>query len=152
VPRLTESYIMVVISPDCPYCKSLMRWYKIQTIGRSPIVFVDVATLPPEMRMEVFGFTLTEYGLAVQYQIPRFVVFCRGQIVYNRNIPPANPLGYTEWEARAILMMLKSQLTLCTSKKSGKHVPEGGGDTEGAGGAEEEEGETEQRRRRRSSV
>jgi len=131
-----DSYIVILISPDCPICKSLLRWYKIQTIGTTPVYIVDVSTLSTKELMEIYGFTLTPLGLSFQVTVPRFLIYCNGKIVYNKEIKPQMPVGYSEYEARAILMMLKAQLNLCIKNQQKGHVPEGPGGVITAGEVE----------------
>jgi len=146
-----DSYIAILISPDCPVCKTLLKWYKIQTIGTTPVQIIDVSTLSTKELMEIYGFTLTPLGVSLQVTVPRFLIYCGGKIIYNKEIRPQMPVGFSEPEARAILMMLKSQLNLCIKSRQEKHVSEGPGDIVTAGEAEEGKGKVRGRRRDKGS-
>jgi len=146
-----DSYIAILISPDCPICKSLLRWYKIQTIGTTPVQIIDVSMLSTKELMEIYGFTLSPLGVGIQVTVPRFVIYCGGNIIYNKEIRPQSPIGFSEPEARAILMMLKSQLNLCIKKQQKEHVPEGSGVAIPAGETEEGKGKVRGRGRGKGS-
>jgi len=131
-----DSHIVILVSPDCPICKSLLRWYKIQTIGTTPVYIVDVSTLSTKELMEIYGLVLTPLGVSLQVTVPRFLVYCNGKIIYNKEIRPQFPAGFSEHEARAILMMLKSQLNLCIKNQQKGHVSESTGSAITAGETE----------------
>jgi len=146
-----DSYIAILISPDCPVCKTLLKWYKIQTIGTTPVQIVDVSTFSTKELIEIYGFSLTQLGVALQVTVPRFIIYCGGKIIYNKEIRPQFPAGYSETEARAILMMLKSQLNLCIKNQQKGHVSEGTGNIVTTGEAEEGERKVRGRRRGKDS-
>jgi len=146
-----DSYILILVSPDCPICKSLLKWYKIQTIGTTPVYIVDVSTLSTKELMEIYGLVLTPLGVSFQVTVPRFMVYCNGKVIYNKEIRPQFPAGFSEYEARAILMMLKSQLNLCIKSYQKGYVSEGTGDIVPAGEIETGKRKAGGRRRGESS-
>jgi len=90
-------------------------------------MIIDVSTLSTKELIEIYGFTLSPLGVSLQVTVPRFLIYCGGKIIYNREIRPQFPAGFSEHEARAILMMLKSQLNLCIKNQQKGHVSESPG-------------------------
>jgi hypothetical protein len=135
----------IYVSLNCPICKSLLRYAVISRAASRkcvPLRVKAVELISPAERLEVWPPRLTPQGLMWDIRVPYLVIADSpdgvqlGTVLYRQLLEPQYPTGFTEPEARAIVL---STYAFCANVR-GMRVPKG---DSGGGGAIGESGESE---------
>ncbi|MGC9131969.1 MAG: hypothetical protein ACP5H5_10380, partial [Pyrobaculum sp.] len=82
-PVKRVAYAVLYIHKDCPVCESFFRTQQTKaadliTKAKVPLYVVDVETIDTATRLKLWGYKLTDYGIAMRVTVPLLAVYCEG--------------------------------------------------------------------------
>ena len=122
-PIKRVAYAVLYIHKDCPVCESFFRTQQTKaadliTKAKVPLYVVDVETVDTATRLKLWGFKMTEYGIAMRVTVPLLAVYCVGceDPVYVKELRPMRGLAFSEAEIREVLFLIRSFEFQCVRK------------------------------------
>lgn len=129
MPVKTIGFGVLYIHRECPICLSIFRLETIKKAINAParmrLIVKDVASLSPEERLKLWGYTLTEHGIVHRVTVPLLVVYCVDETtsewipIYKKEWRPLQGPFLSEADIREMLALITSLQWECVRKSGG---------------------------------